>query len=140
VIADRVLIDTGPIVALLREDDLAHDDCAELVRELPLPLITCWAVLAEAAWLLRTIHDGLPRLLELLESNVIRCDELDLRVPRWMIASSKKYADLSPQLADLSLLYLAEREGLRDIFTLDRRDFTVYRTTEDKPFNLLPAR
>ena len=137
-IANRVLVDTGPLVALLREDDSAHDDCANLIRDLPLPMITCWAVVTEAAWLLRTIHNGLPRLLELLESNVIRCDELDLSAPRWIIECSEKYADLTPQLADLSLLYLAEREGVHHILTLDRRDFTVYRSGDGRPFDLLP--
>ena len=137
--ANRVLVHTGPLVALLREDDSAHHDCANLVRELSLPMITCWAVITEAAWLLRTIHDGLPRLLDLIESNVIRCEELGADAPRWMTACIVKYADLSPQLADVSLLYLADREHLRDVFTLDRRDFTVYRTSDGKPFNLLPA-
>ena len=55
-----------------------------------------------------------------------------------MAARIEKYADLHPQLADVSLLYLAEREGISTIFTLDRRDFSVYRTKAGKPYKLLP--
>jgi predicted nucleic acid-binding protein len=55
-----------------------------------------------------------------------------------MINCLQKYADLNPQLADASLLYLADREQINSIFTLDRRDFSVYRNRHDRPFILLP--
>jgi hypothetical protein len=49
-----------------------------------------------------------------------------------------QYADLSPQLADLALVHLAQRDGLDTIFTLDRRDFAVYRRKGRSGFRLLP--
>jgi uncharacterized protein len=49
-----------------------------------------------------------------------------------------RYADLSPQLADLALLHLAHREKLDTVFTLDRRDFTVFRLNGRKRLRLLP--
>ncbi len=48
------------------------------------------------------------------------------------------YASLRPQLADAGLVHLAEREGLHTIFTLDRRDFSVYRLSRNRPLNLIP--
>lgn len=48
------------------------------------------------------------------------------------------YASLRPQLADAALLHVAEREELRTIFTLDRRDFTVYRLSRNRPLHLIP--
>jgi predicted nucleic acid-binding protein len=49
-----------------------------------------------------------------------------------------RYAGLRPQLADASLVYLAERENINTIFTLDRRDFVVYRTTRKRAFRIIP--
>ena len=46
--------------------------------------------------------------------------------------------DIRPQLADAALVYLAEREGIDTIFTLDQRDFSVYRSGRRRPFRILP--
>jgi len=50
----------------------------------------------------------------------------------------KRYASLRPQLADTTLVHLANREDIRTIFTLDRRDFSVYRTARRRAFRILP--
>jgi predicted nucleic acid-binding protein len=50
----------------------------------------------------------------------------------------KEYEDIRPQLADAALVYLAEREGIDTIFTLDRRDFGVYRSARKRPFRIVP--
>ncbi len=50
----------------------------------------------------------------------------------------RKYGDLRPQLADASLVYLADALDTDVIFTLDRRDFTVFRNRHGKPFRLFP--
>jgi hypothetical protein len=50
----------------------------------------------------------------------------------------EKYASLRPQFADATLVYLAHRENIDTIFTLDRRDFSVYRTALKKQFHLIP--
>ena len=55
-----------------------------------------------------------------------------------MSQCARKYHDLKPQLADLSLLFLAQRERINTIFTFDRRDFTVYRNQQGHPFDLIP--
>jgi predicted nucleic acid-binding protein len=50
----------------------------------------------------------------------------------------KKYEDLRPQFADAALVYLAHREKIDAIFTLDRRDFSIYRNGRGRPFHLVP--
>ncbi len=50
----------------------------------------------------------------------------------------KKYADLAPQLADASLMYVAELENADTLFSLDRRDFLVYRLSDNRSLQLLP--
>jgi len=48
------------------------------------------------------------------------------------------YANLRPQLADAALVYLANRDDIDTIFTLDRRDFSVYRSAKNRPFRIVP--
>ena len=54
----RVLLDTGPLVALLAENDATIADASKPSPALSPPLLTCWPVLTEAAWLLRTRPDA----------------------------------------------------------------------------------
>jgi hypothetical protein len=49
-----------------------------------------------------------------------------------------KYESIRPQLADAALAYLAEREGIDTICTLDRRDFSVYRRGRKHGFHIVP--
>ena len=50
----------------------------------------------------------------------------------------KKYRDIHIQLADAALVHLAARDGLDTIFTLDHRDFSVYRLPNRRSFRILP--
>jgi predicted nucleic acid-binding protein len=49
-----------------------------------------------------------------------------------------RYQNLKPDLADAALAYLAEREDITTVFTLDRRDFATYRRQDGRAFDLLP--
>ena len=60
-----------------------------------------------------------------------------LTVP-WIIAFLERYATAEAQLADAALMYLAEREGIDTVFTLDRRDFSIYRTTDGRALTIIP--
>lgn len=126
--AEEILVDTGPIVALLNRRDVHHQACSDLSQELPKPLLSTWAVLAESAWLLRDAPRGIERVMALVVAGIIECPVLDASSAAAISAYAQQYASLRPQLADLSLLHLADRRGVQKIFTLDRRDFLVYRT------------
>jgi predicted nucleic acid-binding protein len=138
VAAERVLVDAGPLVALLNGKDAAHQVCAGAVAELARPLISSWAVLAEAAWLLRNSHNGLHGLMRLVAEGIVECPFLEAPAAGWIADCHRRYADLSPQLADLTLLYLAQREQIDVVFTLDRRDFLVFKNRENNSFRLIP--
>lgn len=50
----------------------------------------------------------------------------------------EQYRSIRAQVADASLVYVAEKEKIDTIFTLDRRDFSVYRTTKNRALNVVP--
>jgi len=135
----RVLLDTGPLVAILSERDHHHDECVEQLRQLAPPLLTCWPVITEAAWLLRNDLAAVQRMLAGFEVGLLELLPLDEEAAPWISSFVARYADLGAQLADACLVYLAEREGIETVFTLDRRDFTVYRYGKNKSFTLIPG-
>ena len=57
--ANRAVADTGPLVAVVRTREKAHEQCAAALKTLRAPLLTCWPVLTEAAWLLRDEPGGM---------------------------------------------------------------------------------
>jgi predicted nucleic acid-binding protein len=140
VIRDQVLIDTGPLVALLATDDAQHDLCVEQARHLRSPFLTTWPILTEAAWLLRGIgiRDAIPRVLALVEQSLVQTIALDHSAASAIAELAHKYHDLRPDFPDLTLVYSAAKHNLLTVFTLDRRDFVVYRDPKGRPFRLLP--
>ena len=142
----RVLVDTGPLVAILSSVDEHHAACVKALHQLPGPLFSCWPVITEAVWLLRSHPRAVQQLLRscfsekpggFLELLPLAGAEASA-IAQVMNKVMKQYEDIRPQLADAALVYLAGREGIDTIFTLDRRDFAVYRSTRNRAFRILP--
>jgi uncharacterized protein len=133
----RVLVDTGPLVAIIRANDSLHKTCIERLEEIQAPLLTCWPVMTEAAWFLRNDPAALQELLFSFQTGFLEFLPMDEAALLWIAAFCRRYRKLSPQLADASLVYLAERENLDTIFTLDRRDFSVYRVAGSRTLQIL---
>lgn len=131
-------MDTGPLVAILSRADEHHERCVEALRELPGPLFSCWPVITEATWLLREYPRAVQQLLKGLGNGFLELLPLTSLEADGVAAALKKYGDMRPQLADACLVYLANRDGVDTIFTLDRRDFSVYRSARKKAFRLIP--
>ena len=139
----RVLVDTGPLVAILSAADAHHADCVDALHQLPGPLFSCWPVITEAVWLLRAQPHAVQRLLRSCSLETTAGSFLEVLALAGEEAGAiadvmNKYADLRPQLADAALVYLAQRERIDTIFTLDRRDFGVYRSVSKRPFRIVP--
>jgi len=123
---------------MLRQDDANYKACIEAAQTLAYPFLTSWAVITEAAWLLRNTSDDVSRLLDQLDKGLVIPLDLDAIAIPWIRSFLEKYRDWGAQFADATLCHLGEREGIESIFILDRRDFSVYRTRQNRAFRLLP--
>jgi predicted nucleic acid-binding protein len=134
----RILVDTGPLVAILSREDAHHRTCVAALREMTGPLFSCWPVITEAAWLLRRSPRAIQQLLGSMNSGFLELLPVAGTETKAIAAVMKRYESIRPQLADATLVYLASRERIDAIFTLDRRDFSVYRTSRKRSFKILP--
>ncbi len=137
----HIIIDTGFLVAILSRRDRYHKDalqCRSKVEKRP--WISTWPVLTETSYLLsnHSRSSGELEVFSLVEKGALGL--FDLRqdhVPR-IKALMTRYRDLPMDLADASLVILAEELDNGDILSTDRRDFGAYRFKNHKPFrNLL---
>jgi hypothetical protein len=135
------LFDTGPLVAVANADDKHHVRCVALVASLAGPLLVPPTVLVEACWILND-RAGPAAQAALLDS--VAAGELELTsllpadVAR-MAQLVRTYHDLRLDPADASVIAIAERLGVTQIATLDRRDFSVVRPAHTAAFTLLPG-
>lgn len=133
-----ILVDAGPLIALIHKDDAHHARCVATLQSITEPLGTVWPALTEAMYLLSFSWKAQDALWEMVERGVVELLTLDGRDMSRAQDSMKKYKDLPMDLADAALLAVAEREKIRRIFTLDRRDFEIYRPAKLGRFIILP--
>jgi len=121
-----ILLDTGPLVAVLNRRDKYHAWSAGHWGRTAPPLLTCEAVLAEACFLLRDLPGGARAVMELLERHaVVLSFSLEDHSPA-VARLLAKYADVPMSLADACLVRMAEVHPRSTVLTLDS-DFRIYR-------------
>jgi uncharacterized protein len=133
------LTDAGPLIALIDAGEPDHERCRAVLSELQLPLVTTWPAFTEAMYLLGRAG-GWPGQ-EALWRLVLR-DDLELAAAsseanRRAVRLMERYADRPMDLADATLVALAEERGLKRIFTLDA-DFHIYRLHGRGRFEVIP--
>jgi predicted nucleic acid-binding protein len=122
-----ILVDAGPLVALVDADDQYHSRCVAALKNFREPMATVWPPLTEAMYLLADQPLAQEALWEMLERGALQLLVLDAGDAARIRELMRKYANRPMDMADGALLRVAEREGIRKIFTVDRRDFSVYR-------------
>jgi predicted nucleic acid-binding protein len=133
-----MLVDAGPLIALIHKDDASHTRCVATLQSVTEPLRTVWPALTEAMYLLSFSWKAQEALWEMVDRGVVELASLEARDLSRMRELMKKYRDLPMDLADAALVAVGEREKTRRIFTLDRRDFEVYRPAKLGRFIILP--
>lgn len=132
-----VLLDTGPLVALLSQNDVNHARARKLFAECAPPFRCCEAVVAEACFLMRKVDAAGPGEVLALGRRGLYTIAMSL-ADHWESIESllDKYADLPVSLADACLIRCAEVSQDARIATFDS-DFSVYRWSRNKKFDLL---
>ncbi len=121
-----VIVDTGPLVALLNRSDTHHAWVVQQLREIQPPMLTCEAVLAEATYLTRQTSGARAALLEMLAEGFLNIGIAVADQHSALLTMIRRYADVPMSLADACLVRLCEMHPQSPVLTLDS-DFTVYR-------------
>jgi predicted nucleic acid-binding protein len=121
------LVDAGPLIALVERTDANHERCVAALDGIHAPLVTVWPAFTEAMYLVRGATRSEDALWGMVESGGVDFADLTAEDAPALRALMRKYGDQPMDLADAALVRVAERDGLRDVFTLDRRHFSVYR-------------
>jgi uncharacterized protein len=136
----NVLADSGPFAALFNNRDAYHAKTIAFFRThgASLRLHTTWEVISEVMYFLDFSAASQGDFLDWLHAghaaNLITISSLDVADLPKLSKMMRKYADRPMDLADASLVHLANKTGHTDIITIDRADFAVYRTTKRKSF------
>ncbi len=122
----RVIVDTGPIVALLNKRDAHHAWVREVLDTVRPPLYTCEAVISEACFVLGRFAGSSQAVLELVAGGAIAIDFVLADEIEAVSALTKRFASVPMSVADACLVRMTELEADSVVLTLDS-DFRVYR-------------
>ena len=131
-----VIIDAGPLVALINARDTYHAWTVEQLKQASGPLLTCEAALSEAVFLLRTTTGGVAQITGMLKAGGLKsvfCLKEEIAPVCDLL---RKYADVPMSLADACLVRMSELYPKHRILTLDS-DFHVYRRNRQQTIPLL---
>ena len=137
---NTLIADTGYWYALLNNRDSHHQRVVDFTSSCNKNLITTWPVITETCYLLssRSSISAARRFLELGATEMFTVFQLEQEHMLRASLLMQKYADLPMDLADASIVILAEELGHGRILSTDQRDFNTYRWKNHEPFeNLL---
>ena len=133
------LVDTGAILALLDRSDRWHEACVDAFRQLRLPLLTSETVLTELFHLVGDSRTEVEAAWKFVRSGAIVAATIEDGELRHLHALMSRYWDRPMDFADATLVYLAKRESLSVILTVDTADFSTYRIEGKRQFRILPT-
>ena len=133
-----LILDTGPLVAMLDATDPDHDRCVELIQNAGEPRVIPVCVLVEIEYLVRPWPQAFAALLSDFDTGGLSLVELPVA---WLQRAGElihRYRDLPLGLVDATVVVAAEMLGEPKIATLDHRHFTVVRPAHTDALALLP--
>ncbi len=137
--AANALIDTGAILALLDRSDRWHELCVAAFDQLRLPLMTSEAVLTELFHLVGDLRTEMEAAWKFVRSGALVIATIENSEFPQVHALMSRYWDRPMDFADATLVFLAKRESLYTILTVDHADFATYRIEGKRRFRVLPA-
>jgi len=131
----KILIDSGPLIALFDADDKHHKKAVNFIKENKLPIVTTLASITETLHLLDFNRNAQIDFLDWISNGALEIHNIDIPAFNRLRDLTVKYKDLPMDFADACLVYLAEELNITKIATIDR-DFTIYRIKNKKKFEL----
>ena len=134
--AYTVLVDAGPLIALFDATDKMHQGVGNFVSAFKGRMYSTWPVVTEVCHFLNVREQR--AFLAWLRRGGAQVTDIEFSALDTFDTLLQKYSDQPMDLADASLVWLADKLGISDIITLDKADFSIYRTRKGQPFrNLL---
>jgi predicted nucleic acid-binding protein len=133
-----LILDTGPLVALLDASDPDHERCATLLQQVAEPRLVPVCVLVEVEYLLRPWPTAFVALLGDFDSGALELLDLPKRWLRRIGELLERYRDLQLGLVDATVLAATEMLGETKLATLDHRHFHTVRPSHCEALRLLP--
>jgi predicted nucleic acid-binding protein len=129
----RVVVDSGPLVALFDRDDANHGRAVQFVRTFVGELVSNIAVVTEVCYLLDFSRQAQDDFLRWIERGGITLMDLPCKDFGRIADLIEKYGDLPSDFADASLVVICDRLAIRDVASFDR-DFAIYRYRQRQSF------
>jgi predicted nucleic acid-binding protein len=133
----RIIIDAGPLVALLDTDDQFHPWAKPAVARLEPFFSTCDAVLSETCYLLGENSAALSKLRLMVENEIVSSEFISSPELPAVFDLMERYADIPMSFADACLVRMVEQNPGSTVFTTDRH-FNVYRQHRRRLIPLMP--
>lgn len=135
-----MLTDAGPLIALIDAGEADHELCRQTLGGIRLPLLSTWPVITEAIYMLgaRAGWPAQKALWRMVRGGQMVLAELDGERTARTAELMEHYRDHPMDLADATLVAVAEARGLRQIFTLDDH-FRSYRLKDGRFLESLPG-
>ena len=124
---NKTIIDSGPIIALFDKSDKYHHKVLDFLKSFKGELITSWAVITEVSHMLDFNLNVQIDFLKWLEQGGIKVFEIAQNEILKIRVMMEKYLDIPMDLADATLMYIANKENIKNIISIDS-DFDIYRT------------
>ena len=132
----KILIDSGPLIALFDASDKYHADALDFIKANKRPLLTTLASITETLHLLDFNRNAQIDFMEWVSRGAVEVHNIENIDFKRLKELTDKYRDLPMDFADACLVYLAEKLNLNTIATIDR-DFTIYRIHGRKKFKVI---
>ncbi|SMD33758.1 hypothetical protein SAMN04488029_1650 [Reichenbachiella faecimaris] len=121
-----ILIDAGPLIALFDRSDKYHSRALDFIKKYEGQLWTTWPVVTEVSQMLDFSTKAQIAFLKWIERGGLRLFDLNENHLRRLVDLTQKFDDVPMDLADASLVVVAEVKGQKEIATIDS-DFYIYR-------------
>jgi predicted nucleic acid-binding protein len=122
-----ILIDSGPLIALFDKSDRYHIKVVEFLKTFQGNLVTTWSVLTEVSHILDFNLNVQIDFLKWVEMGGVEVYNISQDDLSHIIEMMQKYTNVPMDLADATLMYVAHKENIRKILSIDS-DFDIYRT------------